>query len=82
MLAWEDEVDNSKVKANEKEKMLLSRQTLEGIYITVNGFIGAVKYMLSIGAKFINARVFCQDPLEQYFSKQRAAGGAQNSVTV
>ena len=38
--------------------------------------------MLSIGAKFVNARVFCQDPLEQYFSKQRGAGGGQNSVTV
>ena len=38
--------------------------------------------MLDIGATFINGRVFCQDPLEQYFSKQRAAGGGKSNPTV
>ena len=80
---WEEEVKSlENVSDQEKAKMTLSKQTIEGIYMTVNGFAGAVKYLLSIGAKYVNARVFCQDPLEQYFSKQRASGGGRNSVTV
>ncbi|KAK3920082.1 Transposable element P transposase [Frankliniella fusca] len=82
LLDWEIEVKNCNLPVITKEKCLLSRQTLEGIYITVNAFIGAVKFMLSTGAKFINGRVMCQDPLEQYFSKQRAAGGGKNNPTV
>ena len=57
----------------------LSYQTLEGIEITVRGFIGAVKFLLDKGMKAINARVFCQNPIEQYFSKQRGrCGGSTN----
>lgn len=82
LLDWETEVKNSKLPDSAKEKCLVSRQTLEGIYITINSFIGAVKFMLSTGAKFINGRAMCQDPLEQYFSKQRAAGGGKNNPTV
>ncbi|KAE8739107.1 hypothetical protein FOCC_FOCC015399 [Frankliniella occidentalis] len=82
LMDWESEVKKSNLPANAKEKCLLSRQTLEGIYITINAFIGSVKFMLNTGAKFINGRVMCQDPLEQYFSKQRAAGGGKNNPTV
>ncbi|XP_034236665.1 uncharacterized protein LOC117642519 isoform X2 [Thrips palmi] len=82
LMDWEKEVGNLKLNQAAKAKCLLSHQTLEGIYITINAFIGAVKFMLDIGAKFINARVFCQDPLEQYFSKQRAAGGGKSNPTV
>ncbi|KAE8740774.1 hypothetical protein FOCC_FOCC013698 [Frankliniella occidentalis] len=53
----------------------LSHQTLEGIEIAARGFIGAVKFLLREGVKKINARVFCQDPIEQFFSKQRYKGG-------
>jgi len=57
----------------------LSHQTLEGIHITVKGFTGAVRFLLSEGTKFINARVFCQDPLEQFFSKLRQRGGGSTN---
>ncbi|KAJ1531379.1 hypothetical protein ONE63_000060 [Megalurothrips usitatus] len=57
----------------------LSHQTIEGIKITVYGFTKAVKFLLMEGVLFVNARVFCQDPLEQYFSKQRSkCGGSTN----
>lgn len=57
----------------------LSKQTLEGIEITVGGFKAAVKFLLSEGTKFVNARCFCQDPLEQFFSKLRSRGGGSNN---
>ncbi|KAK3932664.1 Transposable element P transposase [Frankliniella fusca] len=57
----------------------LSRQTLEGIKMTVCAFTKAVKFLLGEGTKFINARIFCQDPLEQFFSKQRARGGGSTT---
>lgn len=57
----------------------LPRQTIEGIKITVHGFTAAVKFLLNEGVKFVNARVFCQDPIEQYFSKQRGRGGGSTT---
>ncbi|KAK3920775.1 Transposable element P transposase [Frankliniella fusca] len=80
-LDWQNEVQNNvKIPKGSKGKAILSHQTLEGIYITVNAFIGAVKYLVKdAGVKFVCARVFCQDALEQYFGKQRAScGGGQN----
>ena len=61
-------------------KRMLCQQTQDGIEITIRGFIGAVKYLLDHGGvDFINARVFCQDPLEQFFSKQRQKGGGSST---
>ncbi|XP_034245499.1 uncharacterized protein LOC117647711 [Thrips palmi] len=63
-------------------KKLLSAQTLEGIRITSLAFKPLVLFMLDQGASFINARVFCQDPLEQHFSKVRAGQGGSNNPNV
>lgn len=83
VLDWEEQVNNlTGFSDAQKAKMTLSDQTKEGIYITVNGFCGAVKYLLEIGAKFVMGRAFCQDPLEQYFGKQRASGGGRVNPTV
>lgn len=57
----------------------LSQQTLEGIKMTTLAFKPLVQYLLQEGATFINARIFTQDPLEQYFSKLR--GGFGGSTT-
>ena len=57
----------------------LSHETITGIEMTVNSFIKCTQFLLEKGACFIMPRVFCQDPLQQYFSKQRAAcGGSTN----
>ena len=79
---WKNEVNGLKCSEKEKKKKMLARQTIDGIEMAINGFIGAVNYLLSIGTKFINARVFCQDPLEQYFGKQRQAGGGSRNPNV
>jgi hypothetical protein len=49
------------------------------VYITINGFTGAVKYALSHGIDFVNARSMNQDSLEQYFGKQRHSGGSNDN---
>ena len=69
----------SKEPDTKAEKKLLATLTLEGIEFTTMAFIGAVKFLLQEGAKYINARVFSQDHLEQHFSKQRSrCGGSSN----
>ena len=65
-----------------RQKMMLSQQTLEGIEMTVLAFTGAVRFLLSEGVTYINARVFCQDPLERSFGKQRQCGGGSRNPTV
>lgn len=60
-------------------KMQLSHQTRLGIEITVKSFISCTRFLLSEGCPFVNARVYCQDPLEQYFGKLRSGfGGSSN----
>ncbi|KAK3917951.1 Transposable element P transposase [Frankliniella fusca] len=76
---WKAQVDGStSLDSSTKDKCMLSHQTITGIEITIRGFISAVKYFLNpehIGGKFLMARCFSQDPLEQHFSKQRGGGG-------
>ncbi|KAK3910209.1 Endothelial protein C receptor [Frankliniella fusca] len=83
---WKQQVESKKdVEAASKEKMMLSNQILIGIEITIGAFIAAVKFFLDpncIGGKFIMARIFSQDPLEQEFSKQRAGGGGNRNPNV
>ena len=79
---WKEEISALPVNETEKEKKMLSSQTLTGIEITIRAFTGAVKYFLDpahIGGKFVMARAFSQDPLEQEFSKQRAGQGGNRN---
>ncbi|KAK3919722.1 Transposable element P transposase [Frankliniella fusca] len=57
----------------------LSKQTKEGIRMTTLAFKPLVNFLLQEGVKFINARIFNQDPLEQHFSKIRAGQGGSNN---
>ena len=68
--------------ASEASKRKLSRQTLEGIEMTTRAFIPMVRFLLAEGTEMINARVFCQDPLEQHFSKLRAGQGGSTNPNV
>lgn len=79
---WKKEVNNLPGFTKEqKAAMLLSPQSQRGIEMTIRGFKGALSFLFSEGVqtKFVMARVFCQDILEQYFSQQRGAcGGNRN----
>ena len=71
-----------KFAISQLDKKFLSRQTRQGLELSIRGFIAAVKFLLREGADFVNARTFSQDHLEQYFSLQRAGGGGSTNPNV
>ncbi|KAK3924597.1 Transposable element P transposase [Frankliniella fusca] len=84
---WQSEVGALPDLSNKiKSTMIIAKPSIEGVEITVNGFIGAVQYMLDkengAGADYVNARTFCQDAIEQYFGKQRAGLGGKHNPNV
>ena len=54
--------------------MFLSWQTYEGYKISVHSVIEAIKLLLQEGMEFVLTERFCQDPVEEYFGKQRKIG--------
>lgn len=76
---WKEEIKKMNINKDEKATMILSQQTLDSWEMICKSLPACIKWLLQQGTKFINARVFCQDPLEQHFSKQRAAAGAYKS---
>ena len=48
----------------------------------VPSFVELAKLLLSSGVKYFLSEKLNQDPLEEYFSKQRAAGGSWDNPTV
>ena len=55
--------------------MFLTHQTYKGILITVTSFCEATEYLLTVGGlQQVCIRDFCQDPLEQHFSRHRGVG--------
>lgn len=51
--------------------------------IAVNSFVELGKLLLLLpDVKFLLSEKFNQDPLEQYFSKQRGAGGCSDNPTI
>ena len=59
---------------NARARMFLSWQTYEGYKITVHSVIEATKFLLQEGMEFVLTERFCQDPVEEYFGKQRKIG--------
>ena len=73
---WKESIDNrpGNFTPAEKAKMFLSWQTYEALQITTFSIIDAIKYLLQNGVEYIFTERFCQDPLENYFGRQRAMG--------
>lgn len=77
---WEGEVQSLEgISPENKAKMIVSRQNLEGLEITIRSFIGATRYLLSCGTKYVMGFVYCQDDLESWHSRQRATMGSGGS---
>ncbi|XP_038062325.1 uncharacterized protein LOC119732793 [Patiria miniata] len=81
---WEAEVESHPaLDKTAKAKMILSKETLKGMRITVHSFVELGRLLLKLpGVTFLLSEKFNQDPLEQYFSKQRGTGGCSDSPTV
>ncbi len=67
---------------NAKARMFLSHQTYEGIQISIYSMIDLVKFLLNAGMKYVLTNHFCQDPVEQYFGKQRSIGRRSDNPTI
>lgn len=69
--------------ASDRSRMIVSHQALGALQITVKGLSGAIRYMLvEAKAPSVGARVFNQDPLEQYFSIIRRKQGDNRNPTL
>ena len=73
---WKESTENrpGNFSQNARAKMFLSWQTYEGFNITVHSAIEVVRFLLEEGMEFVLTERFCQDPLEEYFGKQRQLG--------
>ena len=49
---------------------------------TVNSFCALAPILIKKTGHYILSEVFCQDPIERYFSKQRHRGGGNENPTV
>ncbi|KAK3925819.1 Transposable element P transposase [Frankliniella fusca] len=73
------EIEDTPEEFTPASRRQLSRETLEGVRMTTLAFKPLIQFLLGEGTQFINARIFTQDPLEQFFSKIRAGhGGSRN----
>lgn len=51
--------------------------------IAVNSFVELTKELLvEEGVQYVLSEKFSQDPIEEYFSKQRGAGGSNDNPTI
>ena len=73
---WQLSIENrpGDFSKDDKAKIFLSRQTYEGVEITVHSTVELVKFLLSRNVKYVLTERFCQDPLENYFGRQRGMG--------
>ena len=70
------------VSQEERNTRILSKQTLDAWEMICRALPAAIKFLLEEKTRYVNARVFCQDPLEQHFSKQRALMGGNRNPSV
>ena len=64
---------------NANNEMFISQQTYEGLKISVNSIIEAVQFLLQHEVRCVLPKRFSQDPLENYFGRQRSIGGRKHN---
>lgn len=81
---WENEVSSMKnLGKSEKNKLILSHQTMHGLKITTKSFVTLTKILLAEpGAQFVLPEKLNQDRLETFFGKLRRGCGDSDNPTV
>ena len=81
---WKESTENrpGNFTQNVRARMFLSWQTHEGFKLKVSSAIEATKFLLKEGMEFVLTERFCQDPLEEYFGKQRQLGRRSNNPDI
>ena len=59
--------------------MFISWQTFESLQITCHSTVELIKYLLSNNVKYVLSERFSQDPLENYFGRQRSMGSRRDN---
>ena len=62
--------------------MFVSSQTYEGLKITVHSVIEFVTFLIMHKVSYVLTERFCQDPLENYFGKQRSSGARKDNPSL
>ena len=65
-----------------RSNMVLSRQTYQGIEISILSLKEAISYLLRNGFSYVLSGKFCQDDLENFFGFQQAIGHRKSNPTV
>ncbi len=70
---WRSSIDQREgdYDQSSKDKIFLSLQTYEGLKLSTYSLIDVVKFLLRNGASYVLTNRFCQDPVEEYFGRQR-----------
>jgi len=68
--------------ANARASMFIAWQTYEGIKITVHSTIELVQYLLLHNVPYVLTEHFSQDPLENYFGRQRSMGSRKDNPSI
>ncbi|PIK36055.1 hypothetical protein BSL78_27120 [Apostichopus japonicus] len=64
----------------EKAQLCISRQTIAGVYITVHSFTEIARKLLRLeGVRYVLSDKLNQDPIEEFFGKQRGQGGTMTT---
>ena len=72
---WKKSIESTpNITASQKAKMFISWQTYETLQINIHSTIELIRYILSHGVEYVLTGRFCQDPLENYFVRQRSMG--------
>ena len=62
--------------------MFISWQTYESLQITTYSIIELVRFLLSKNVRYVFTEKFCQDPLENYFGRQRSMGRYRDNPNI
>ena len=62
--------------------MFISWQTYEGFQTSVLSFKEVCRFLLQNGVPYVLSNRFCQDDLENYFSRQRTIGSRRDNPSV
>ena len=68
---------------SQKQKMLITPQTYESLKIIVHSVKKLVKFFLIMHkVSYVLTERFCQDPLGNYFGKQRSSGARKDNSSL
>ena len=62
--------------------MFISSQSYDGLKITMHSAIEVVRFLIMHKVSYVLAERFCQDPLENYFGKQRSSGARKDNPSL